>query len=1187
MPADAPLRAAPKPKRKKKRYLPPASSRSDAAQTTAPAPKLGPPTPARVAHPLKTVRGVHGRAHAAVGVKARGNVAPTEAEIRRALDGIGGGVSHALEKLSPAQAYGAHGKSTAHGSGALASYLYHPNDPVKNVVKGAAATGVATYHDPIGVPFKTLKGGVEILKATPSGIVNTALHPLETLKGAARDYQHRYGQSFDEMVKRIRDEGAAPEVVDALTVASLGSATVGRAALSAAKGKGLKIATRARPAVRTSGGIVKEQALADTIGKVTRQRVHDRLRQRKIDKAIKDLDAGKPVDAVVADAVKGGQVVRLRPRKLDRSQAKAVAKTKSRAVHRMKSEQHRRVDLHARRALNHLNKHERKAYYYVGAGLAPAERAGFEKALTHRVESIKAERSAQDFDPTGLTRHTDELQTIPEINLDKVDFEKLAATHRDLRKDAISIGRQDPALNAAQRLLRRYAQQAEHLGIRRGETGTEAHSGVPAMTFGEEGVPAYIRRVQAAAKEANLERPVYFPSERFSLDLNPDYASRAAGGARAMATPGKYEGKNFRLGVQDTSPEAYLTGLSRNIKRKHNWKLVADLADEHAIAGLRGKAQLIRHELYQRGIDPKSYVLWNPKIFRGEMEKLVSDDPAIQSELADLHHGSPDDVAMSALAKSRDASGEYAQRSGWVAVPTKAWKEIEDSTKPSGALGRSWDIFKGKNSRILLGAGNIPWLQFQVASNALLAGFATRGTVVTDIVKARRWYNKLDDATKDEVDSLLGAGNKQDVHQPHLGAAANNSIVNGWRAFKDLPLWDAHTPVHSHRYLPAKGGVSLRMANPIEAMFEMDRWQTARFKRAVLYNRVKRQAFENMGEHITVAQKLQSRIAHALTLGPEAAMKAIVKDKALLEHHADAVNDWLGDYTTYTARERKVLSRSVMFYGFMRYSLKFAFYTMPVKHPTETAIVAKLGQLQVQEVKDLLGGDALPWSWGKLYLTHDGKLQEVDLARANPALNTLVDAASGKPAAWTSILPPMAVSLLEQAPGVGGRKFYFDRDWRVGGHSAEYGAKLSDIPAKSRALIFADEMAGMVAPYRIAEKLTQEGPQSDDSTLVHQIPMKYTGTDNRSKAIRKAIAAQKARDLTDESLLNELFPFLPQNSSDAAIIKEQAAVAEAAKPHPRKTHRSYLGSGSLGSGSLGSGGTYGSSLGGGTYGSSP
>jgi hypothetical protein len=73
-------------------------------------------------------------------------------------------------------------------------------------------------------------------------------------------------------------------------------------------------------------------------------------------------------------------------------------------------------------------------------------------------------------------------------------------------------------------------------------------------------------------------------------------------------------------------------------------------------------------------------------------------------------------------------------------------------------------------------------------------------------------------------------------------------------------------------------------------------------------------------------------------------MRAIIEHADDFTRHAEHVREFLGDYLTFTAaKERRVLARSVMFYGYLRFSLRFVFWTMPVKHPVVAAITPTSG----------------------------------------------------------------------------------------------------------------------------------------------------------------------------------------------------------------------------------------------------
>src|SRR5690606_33679106 len=154
----------------------------------------------------------------------------------------------------------------------------------------------------------------------------------------------------------------------------------------------------------------------------------------------------------------------------------------------------------------------------------------------------------------------------------------------------------------------------------------------------------------------------------------------------------------------------------------------------------------------------------------------------------------------------------------------------------------------------------------------------------------------------------------------------SNALVTAYKGLRDTAggkvLWASE-----------KHMIRGRDLNPLNVMFALDHKQNNFFRRAVLYKEVKRQAWESMGENMSKSAYLQTRLMNILDRGPEDQMRAILRDRDLLEDHAQTVADVLGDYNTFSSFERKFLKRHVMFYGYLRFSLRLAFFTMPMRHP--------------------------------------------------------------------------------------------------------------------------------------------------------------------------------------------------------------------------------------------------------------
>lgn len=719
---------------------------------------------------------------------------------------------------------------------------------------------------------------------------------------------------------------------------------------------------------------------------------------------------------------------------------------------------------------------------------------------------------------------------------DKHFTPRVAQVVQDLHKQDRDVAAADPGLHPQQADLRRHAQQAETLGLRQGEFVQATKNGLQRI-HRPETAEEFTARVAKVAARKGLEKPLYFPSESIALEHHPDFSAHAVGRSRATATPKAYTGKLFREGREDTHPEVYLTGLQRSIKRKHNWNLVADTFDQNAFKGLTNmKMGEIRKELDRRGIDPNSVSLWNPGRYRDELRTAQETSAGRHgdAEIADDEFGVnhlQQAVASSAIKDPAAVPNHLHETSGWSVVPRDAFNEIDAGTKPSGKAGRSWDILRGKQSRLML-SPNPAWNTFQVLSNAGLGAAATTakgGFLPVALARQARLYKRLSPEARSEVDALAGEGASIHGQQARMGATM--TVGKRYRNLKASPVWDKRV---------AGKGPTVRNLNPLEAGFAVDRWQNAHFRRAVLMQSMKHEV-----------GKLDAQ-----------GVEDIIKDPARAEDHAQFMNDWMGDYTTYTSRERKGIARGPMFYGFLRHSLNLVFKTIPRDHPILGSIIMELGQLQQDELEKL-GVDNLPWAKGKYYYSQGGKLHEVDLSRANPAMNALTGVNS--PSQLAGVGGPLMGALSDQAFHASGFK---DKQWSVYGKAAPYGAKASYFnPARGRVLL--EDLLGTVPAYRTAEKATMFGPQGDDSLLWSHRPIKH-----KDKELRRADLERIEEDRRAANIAQILMPLIPRQSRDPEIAKTYGIKRTKKK---RKTSQSYTGlggdiggdvGGELGGGSL-------------------
>lgn len=715
-----------------------------------------------------------------------------------------------------------------------------------------------------------------------------------------------------------------------------------------------------------------------------------------------------------------------------------------------------------------------------------------------------------------------------------------------------------------------------------------------------ESAEAFDARVRKAAEEAGLSEPGYWMSTPRPADTYSDAA--IGSGGRAVAGSRRYTGALSDIGAETHTPDVFMTGVERNIKRRFSWALVNRNMTVHSFEWSRGKrgegltASQILRALDERHIDADSVAFVNARVVAdrtpeeaGLARGAVSDAVAEDTVLADVNQELLDARTTLKDLQAEEKVGQAMNR--YLVVPKEVADELIHATRPDGPFARAAEIIlKQKPARILLGALNVPWLSFQVASNAMLTGLGG-GRNPLDIYGTHKWWRGLTDAEKDAVEIELGIthGRHFAMDQTHLGSQAHgfgpiNHMVDFWQAYKK-----------------SKVGRMAHEVNPMDLMFRADEAQNNFFRKVLFYSQAKKAAYRDLGANWRTLDGLHKKLLSALAVPPEKLGGVIVKHGPEFEKAAKTVSDFLGNYLTYAARERQLLSRNIMFYGYLRFSLRFAFWTMPVEHPVMTAMLSNIGRMGADEIKELFGVPdtyQLPTSMlGRVYsgatpeevreyVESDGKRgklpMSVNVGRMNPGLNALtqMEGAQQIVGLASPLYQVLADQLFEESSFTG-------RDFRINGQTTPaesqrpknyFGSFWSTfIPGRPRNRIAMADLLGLIYPYRLATKTgipalgidALEGPQSDDSLLGSPRPMRYKDEDIKA-SIQRSI--ERERKSGAKGLGPQLLPFTPtEDLGPVVIAREREKEADAANRSMGKKRRrksagpsasSYGGSGS-------------------------
>lgn len=611
-----------------------------------------------------------------------------------------------------------------------------------------------------------------------------------------------------------------------------------------------------------------------------------------------------------------------------------------------------------------------------------------------------------------------------------------------------------------------------------------------------EPIEKYEKRVQQAAKETGLADPGYYMS---SPRPEQAYSNAAVGsGGKATGASKRYTGELHRLGMEETGVSPLQRGVERNLKRRFQWALVQRNMEVHAFDWSKnnGKGltrEEIERQLSERQIDPDTVSYVNP-------QQLRVDHPHDQADEANLDV--PDEEALRAthreLVQSIHTTLDDAEKirtkgvamNRYLVVPRTVGEELLHMSKPESGFARGWEIvMKQKPARVLLGAANVPWLSFQVASNAFLTGLGG-GFNPLDIYGAMKMWKGMtpDEQIAWETEIGITKGGYQHLDQRHLGSTANRygpikHMVDFWHAYR-------HSKVG--RYGPQTAPRHL-----MDLMFKADETQNNFFRKVLFYNRIKRDAYKEMGKNWSRMDREKSEIVAILKKPPNEAIHAVMRNEALFERHAEHVKEFLGNYLEFTDKERRLLSRNVMFYGYLRYSLRFAFYSLPVHHPILAEIGQELGRMGSDEIKRLFGvpqNEGLPTRYlGKIYSGEGANLESVDLGRMNPALNQVVG--MERLSQSLGLVSPIYGMLMEQ---IFQESAFTGNDWALSGEPRQM-AHERPATGEERGRVALASVLGFAFPYRLAKKTgipalgvkPMLGPQGQDSLLWDQRPTQY------------------------------------------------------------------------------------------------
>ena len=667
---------------------------------------------------------------------------------------------------------------------------------------------------------------------------------------------------------------------------------------------------------------------------------------------------------------------------------------------------------------------------------------------------------------------------------------------------------------------------------------------------------AFARRVKEAADREGLPAPAFAPSERFA---EPKLSQYTAGGQRAPAIVKRRTYANQRRGVQRTDPQVIYDGIQRNVKARITGRLVADLYDRHAHPTYRDMTlSELKAAIEREGYDPSEVAIVFPGMARDtlraqEGQALAAGREAVnEAEIGDLDRLAQAVEGSAVLLDGRGPRGLNMRRGDYQGAmatvedlaalaedpryrtvkgalyPRGAYDELFNSVKGETALGRAIEKMKTVQSKLVLGPGNVNWVISDAIGNAAVMAFAGGVGPVT-FLKAQAWFRGLDDVTKARLEDLVDVGmQRSNVHRPKMGSTVNSRLANTWRALRQTPLGKEHSPL-------MRAASQVLGRHPINVV--VDGWFSLErtvandpFRRAYLYKLTRSEAFRELDAKAGKLNATLERMQGTLTLGPRDRMAKIARDRRQMEDLARQVNDILGDWSTFTNAERRLIGRALFFYPYLRYSLRLVAYTLPVHHTIRLAVLANLAALSAREQQELVGATKQDWPLmlGRYFFKRDGVVWEYSARTLNPAGNVFTESEGSEE--YLQLLPPAATVALGQILKT---DLYRNKPWRTGGK-----ARGGPTDLITRGRILAAEVLQLPVATRELQNYFLPGEQGNDSLFWDPRPTSFKDPKWQKQAQEK-YAREKSASLWEQFLRDQLRVLRARKSNVPDALKRR------------------------------------------------
>lgn len=601
-------------------------------------------------------------------------------------------------------------------------------------------------------------------------------------------------------------------------------------------------------------------------------------------------------------------------------------------------------------------------------------------------------------------------------------------------------------------------------------------------------------------------------------------------GVRSPADYKRWSGTLQKMGYRSTSAELILRGMLKNIRQDYNMRFINRFDSQFGTGPRDMTATEAQRFLEKSGRNPQDWTVGHLGKLRTSIAERANADHLAHLDSDPQAHAQ----AMQHLVDQASHLGLTGDNvKGARLYPKAAWDEMRHGFGGSGLAARLGGRLKAGISKEMLGFFNLPWVATMggvtYPVQSLMAGagpFSLR--------ESAKWYHGLSRADQSHIDQAFGIDSK--FESPSHG-------ITDQRLGSAMPRRFEHIAQTLRVVSQSPFAKTLRSLRPDEMLLKVERTPRRWARINAAYKGVKNEALRQILTDAKGAAVAQSKLAQATSrmtqfgrMPSRQYLDRAMANQQFVEAHAEHLNRMMGEWHKLTQFERNWMNRTVMFYPWLRYSLKLAFSTLPTHHPLLLSMMGQFGTMQRAELQKLLGTDP---PFGNIYLgqpqpgvaPEQRKWNVIGARQANPLLNNVMDVVAGSPGQAFDALPPYMSAGLQWMVG---KDFFTDKPFKGSAPGEAQGMiGKPNLPA----YMFNQSLVQPLAPLRtLNDILTQGRPQAPDS-LFGSKPVHYGAL--TQGAIDQQVA-QRQKEGILPTLIKREMPLFPHPDQNALANKIRA-----------------------------------------------